>query len=216
MRISFIKLFFSLFNYCFLHLGTVGAVVGIASGVNSLMSDGGSSSGAASTASGLADPAQAYRSGWAGQFNKLLTAGPGGLADNAMFKSWSDASTQQLQRQMAAKGQTQSGQEQIALKNLDQSNMYNYWTSMLNPYMNLIGTPAGGATGYLQGLSTGGGLESGAWKSISQGLGGLSNIYGGSSGQDPSWYSSPSGYQSYSDGYYPSGGSNIDVGYRGE
>lgn len=178
-------------NFCTLSifgsiLSTVGSVVGIGSGLNSLFGGGGSSSGTAQTASQLADPAQSYRPGWASQLNNLLTGGPAGLTSNPMFQAMQTQSTDTLERQMAASGQTMSGQNKIDLHNLDNSNMLNYWYQMMNPYMNLIGTPAGGATGYLSGMNLGNQIGNQGWSSIAQGLGGLQNIYGSGS-SNTSW-----------------------------
>jgi regulatory protein YycI of two-component signal transduction system YycFG len=161
-------------------LTTVAAVVGIAGGLNSLSNSGGSSGGSsqqAQTASQLADPAQGYRPGWAGQLNTLLT-NPGSVASSPLLQDMQGFSNQQVERGMAATGQTQSGAEQTALQSQASSNYMSYYNSMVQNLMNLTGTPAGGATGYLQGSQQAQNTQNQGLSNIMGGLGGLSQIYG--------------------------------------
>jgi hypothetical protein len=162
-------------------LTVVAAGVGIVAGLSS-MGGGGSSGGSsqqAQTASQLADPAQGYRAGWAGQLNTLLT-NPGSISTSPLLTGMQDYSNQQVQRGMAATGQTQSGAEQTALQSQASSNYMSYYNNMVQNLSQLTGTPAGGATGYLQGSQQATNQQNQGMSNIMGGLGGLSQIYGNS------------------------------------
>lgn len=90
---SLFKLLFSFLDYCIPRLGSAGAIVGIASGVNSLMG-GGSTSGGNVAGGAYYDPYASYRGQAAGALNDLIYGKPGGGSKGTPL-SYADWSKQQ-------------------------------------------------------------------------------------------------------------------------
>jgi hypothetical protein len=189
-------------------LGSIAAVVGIASGVNSLMGGGGgsgSSGGAATTAA--ADPFSPYRANLASMYSGALQ--PGAKTDLTQLPGYSqyqsgvvDPALEASKRSAAASGMMRSGNEQIALQDTAQKGYYGFMTDYLNRLAQGSGAANNPATAVGMGLNA---TQSG-YQALGQGIGGLttlSNQFSGTnSGWNPAWGSSSNPvYQSGSDSF---------------
>ena len=175
-------------------LSMAGSVMGIASGVNSLMG-GGSSSGQGAT--NQANPLAPYQQGWAQQLNQLM-ANPSGVTNTPGYQFGMQQGQQQLQRGMAKTGQTQSGAEQIALQQYGQEYAGQQYQQQIS---NLANVATGNS---VAGQIAGSKATQGGWDALNQGMGGLKNIYGGGSNQGQT-----AGYQAM-------GGDAVQNAYSGD
>lgn len=165
------------------------SVVGITAGVNSLTGGaitkglGMGPSGAPNTSPGQstqADPYGQYRPGDAALLQKYYND-PSMINNDPGFQAQQNAGMQATQRGLAATGQTQSGNEQIALNNYGQSSFNSYRQQMINNLMGSSGAnsnPAGGVTAtngqnQLQYNQSSNGLSN-----IASGVGGLKGLFG--------------------------------------
>ena len=175
-------------------LGTIAAVTAIAGGVNSLtggsitkMFSGGESggSGVNSDAQKAADPFAPYRAQLGSMYSGALQ--PGASTDitkmpgSSQFKTGvMDPSMEATKRSMAASGQMQSGNEQIALEKIGQQGYYGF----MQDYMNRLATGSGASQSPLGGATFGANVQSGQDQAAMQGLGGImqgiGGLYGGS------------------------------------
>ena len=150
-------------------ISTVAAVVGIGAGLNSMFGSGrGSSQGATNTANPLAP----YQQGWAQQLNQLMS-NPSSVTNTPGYASAEQAGQQSLQRGMAGAGQTQSGQEQIALKNYGS----NFELNTYNQQVQQLGNLSTGNA--VSGQQAGQQVQGQGIGNLASGLGGLASIYGG-------------------------------------
>ena len=186
-------------------LGTIGSVIGIASGVDNLMG-GGSSSSASSSATQQAT-APWWLSGGGAQASEKLKGYMGGpSASMPGFEEFNKQSLDATGRKLSASGLHASGAEQSALNTQSQGNMMGYWQQMVGSLGSLAGlgfnpaagVQAGTGAGYLGAQNQQQGLTN-----VAGGLGQLRTIYGGSSAPN---YQADSSGQYGSAGYNPGGG----------
>lgn len=133
-------------------LSTIGSVVGIATGLNTLFGGGGgggsvSAGGATAAAQQVNDPFVKYRETLGGLYAGALTQG--GTQDitkapgYSQFKSGvMDPALEASKRSAAASGMMRSGNEQIALDKQAQQGYYGF----MQDYMNRLATGSGATT----------------------------------------------------------------------
>jgi hypothetical protein len=122
-------------------LSTIGSVVGIASGLNSIFGGGGGTSSSAQTA---VDPFAKYRGNLASMYSGMLQ--PGAKTDITKMPGYDqfqtgvmDPALEASKRTSAASGMLRSGNEQIALEKTAQQGYY----SFMQDYMNRLATGSG-------------------------------------------------------------------------
>lgn len=119
-----------------------------------------------------ADPFQQYRSNWAGQLNTAanaagnptstyqqanqglsnLLSNPSNVLNDPLYKAQSAQGLQTVNRQLAARGQTASGNELTALQDYGTSSANNYMSQLMNQYSG-ISNQSFAQAGQLSGLS---------------------------------------------------------------
>jgi hypothetical protein len=154
-------------------LETIGSVVGIASGLNSIFGGGGGG-GSGSQAQTAVDPFASYRGNLASMYSGMLQ--PGAKTDITKMPGYDqfqtgvmDPALEASKRTSAASGMLRSGNEQIALEKTAQQGYY----SFMQDYMNRLATGSG--AGY---APTQGGMSSIAQGNLNQqaqmqGIGGI-------------------------------------------
>jgi len=189
--------------------------VAVAAGVNSLtggaitnaigLTGGGSGGGTGSGSSGQYDPYAPYRAGDAAKMQELMNNPALAMSDPG-YAQQLQTGIQTTNRGMAASGQLQSGQEQIALNQVGQNTFGSYYQNKLANLMQTSGAsqnPA--AASYSQQLAKNaqlGQMNTGMGQ-IASGLGGIANIYN----------STPQ--TSAASNFYGGGISNTDLGGYG-
>lgn len=133
-------------------LSTIGSVVGIASGLNSIFGGGGSGSQAQTAV----DPFAPYRGNLAKMYSGMLQ--PGAKTDITTMPGYSqfqtgvmDPALEASKRTSAASGMMRSGNEQIALQNTAQQGYYGF----MQDYMNRLATGSGAGYAPTQGGMSG-------------------------------------------------------------
>jgi len=191
-------------------LETIGSVVGIASGLNSIFGGGGGSNQQAQTA---VDPFTSYRGKLGQMYSGYLTGGdqtditkmPG---FSQFQKGVMDPALEASKRTSAASGMLRSGNEQIALEKTAQQGYYGF----MQDYMNRLATGSGAgyapSQGGIAGINQGNLNQQAQMQGIGGILTGASQLYGGtgSIGGSPGWSNIPWG-----------GGAGVDssaVGYN--
>ena len=191
-------------------LGSIAAVMGIVGGINSLsgggvtkaLGGGGGGSGVSSDAQKAADPFSQYRPQLATQYADALKTGASTnitkMPGYSQFKTGvMDPSLEATKRSMAASGQMQSGNEQIALLNKSQQGYYGF----MQDYMNRLATGSGASQSPLGGATFGANIQSGQDQAMMQGLGGVmqgaAGLYRGSGTASSSTASSSYGMPSW-------------------
>jgi hypothetical protein len=173
-------------NYLTLHLGTIGSVVGIASGVSSIF--GGSDSGGGNTAGGgYYDPYAAERPQYFKGLQTLMGQGEGG--NQAAIKMVTNSPTymgrlqqgkRTLNAGLARTGQTESGAEKLALSNYGQDYFNQQYQNLYNQYSGLSkATDAPLSMANTNALNAS--QDQNAWKAIAGGVQGLSGVFNSSS-----------------------------------
>ena len=134
---------------------TLGGFGGLATGLNTLLSNGGVTPNQATV--NAADPFAPYRGDTAQQYAQALS--PGGTVNPAQMPGYSQFLTGVMnpaldatQRKMAATGQGQSGAEQIALQNVGQQGYYNFMADYMNRLASASGATQSPATAVQLGL----------------------------------------------------------------
>lgn len=193
-------------------LGVAASVVGIGSGLNSILG-GSSGGGGGSTSAGTYDPYGPYRGQAANTLQTLLQDPSQALAQPG-YQQMLQQGQQTVNRGMAAAGQLQSGQEQVALQNLGQQQFSSYYNNLLGQYMQLSGAsqqPANAALAQQQAANLAQNRGQQSLSNITGGLGGLSSVFGGNQGFGNSGMSSGmSG--SYTGNVYDSAGNLASSG----
>ena len=173
---------------------SVASYVAIAAGVNSLtgggvtkaLGGGGGGSGVSTDAQKAADPFSQYRPQLATQYADALKTGASTditkMPGYSQFKTGvMDPSLEATKRSMAASGQMQSGNEQIALQKQSQQGYYGF----MQDYMNRLATGSGASQSPLGGAQFGAGIQQGQDTAAMQGLQGtmqgVAGLYKGSS-----------------------------------
>jgi hypothetical protein len=208
------------------------SVVGITAGVNSLtggaitnaLGMGGGSKSGGNNVAGVAnqEPGQSTQADPYGQYRPADAAllqryynDPSMINSDPGFQAQQNMGMQATQRGLAATGQSQSGNEQIALNNYGQSSFNSYRQQMITNLMGSSGAitnPAGGVqatTGQNQ-------LQAGQFNNginnVAAGVGGLKGLFAGAGG-NTGGYGSGYGTQSTSvSGSYLGGGSDTTYG----
>ena len=182
-------------------LATVGAVVGIAGGINSLTGGGltsaiglGPKSPTGQQAQQAADPFAPYRGSLGAQYAAAMQ--PGATTDPTQLPGYSqwmsgvlNPAMQAVQGRNAAQGKSMSGNEQQDLMKVGQQGYYGFMTD----YMNRLAQGSGAANN--PAAAAGLGLQQGNQNQagVMQGLGGLVQGVQGLSGQggQPSYQTGP-------------------------
>ena len=135
-------------------LETIGSVVGIASGLNSIFGGGGGGSG--SQAQTAVDPFASYRGNLASMYSGMLQ--PGAKTDITKMPGYDqfqtgvmDPALEASKRTSAASGMLRSGNEQIALEKTAQQGYYGF----MQDYMNRLATGSGAGYAPTQGGMSG-------------------------------------------------------------
>lgn len=144
------------------------AAVGIGS---ALFGGKDSGSGQGTQAQAAANPLAPYQQEWASQLNTLMQD-PSSVTNTPGYKFGMDQGQQALQRGLAGTGQTQSGQEQIALQQYGQGYAGQQYQQQLG---NLSSLATGNA---IAGQQAGANQQQGQQTGLAQGVGALANIYG--------------------------------------
>ena len=125
-------------------LETIGSVVGIASGLNSIFGGGGGGTQVSGTAQQAVDPFASYRGNLASMYSGMLQ--PGAQTDITKMPGYSqfqtgvmDPALEASKRTSAASGMMRSGNEQIALQNTAQQG----YSGFMTDYMNRLATGSG-------------------------------------------------------------------------
>ena len=126
-------------------LETIGSVVGIASGLNSIFGGGGGAGGGSgSQAQTAVDPFASYRGNLASMYSGMLQ--PGAQTDITKMPGYDQFQTgvmnpalEASKRSSAASGMMRSGNEQIALQSTAQQGYYGF----MQDYMNRLATGSG-------------------------------------------------------------------------
>ena len=170
---------------------TIAAATVIAGGVNSLtgggitkMITGSSGSDAAQAQQKLADPFASHRAGLGDEYAKYLTQGntvdPTQMAGYSQFKSGVlDPSMEAAQRKLAASGQMQSGNEQIALQGIGQQSYYGFMTDYMNRLATASGATQNPSTAAGQGMMAGQSYDTQMMQGLGGTLQGIAGLYGG-------------------------------------
>jgi hypothetical protein len=195
-------------------VSTIGSVVGIATGANSLFGGGGSSGGGGGNVSqGTYDPYGPYRGQAASQLNQLMNNPSLAMAQPG-YQQQLQQGQEQSQRGAAATGMLQSGAEASALQSQGQNTFASYYNSQLANLMQLSGAsqaPAAAGLAQQQAASAAQARQYGAINQITSGLGGLA---GSSLFNSPNQTTSQNiaGYASSGDSYQQSFGSDTQFG----
>lgn len=188
-----------------LELGGAAAAVGVASGVSSLFGgdSGGGGGVSSSQAAQMADPFMRYRGQFGSQLVNLMND-PSSVKNLPGYQFAYNQGLQSLQRGMAATGQVQSGNEQIALQQYGEQFANQYFTDQFNRLALLSGAQwqsgTGAAQSALNASAYNQNLQNQGYSAIMQGMKGLSNTnwYSGGSGYSGGWSDYYSIYPSYS------------------
>jgi hypothetical protein len=185
-------------------MGPWGALAGGVAGGLGLFGDGGASAAAEAEKARQAQMMQMYqqqdpfsaggnRAQYVPMLNQYAMGGPASVASDPAYQRFNQKSMDDLTRQMSARGQTQSGAEQVSLMQNSQNNMMDYWGKMMSTYADLSGA-SGGRTNPYQGMT---GAEAGRMASDQNAnavegfgglMGGLYKIFGsGSGGGKQAW-----------------------------
>ena len=122
------------------------------------------------------------------QLNKLMEGGVGGLVNDSNYQAMQGAGIQAVQRQMAARGQSGSGQEMSAILKANFGIGMDYFNQQYKRLSALSGADAG-RTGAGQGMDPGLAYQmeregrADRMGSMGQGIGALSSIFGNSGGR---------------------------------
>lgn len=174
-------------------LTEVAATVAIAGGINSMsggaitnaITGGKNVTGAPNTSPGQstqADPYGQYRPGDSALLQKYYND-PSMINNDPGFQAQQNAGMQATQRGLAATGQSQSGNEQVALNNYGQSSFSNYRQQMIDNLMKSSGagySPAGGVQATTQQNQLQAGQFNNGTSAVASGLGGLKSLFSGS------------------------------------
>ena len=149
----------------------ISAGLGIINGINTLTNSGGSGGGGTTQA---ADPFAAYRGNLASLYSGALTQGattdPTKMPGYSQYKSGvMDPALDATKRSMAASGQMQSGNEQIALQNTAQQGYYGFMTD----YMNRLAQGSGAANNPAQAVGLGLQQQQAGYTALGQGIGAM-------------------------------------------
>jgi hypothetical protein len=166
---------------------TTASVVGIAVGVNSLTGGqlfGTGGKNAAAEQQRLADPFSSHRAEIGDEYAKYLKQGdtvdPTKMAGFSQFKSGVlDPSMEAAQRKLAASGQMQSGNEQIALQGVGQQGYYGFMTDYMNRLATASGANQNPSTGAGQGMMAGQNYDQQMMQGLGGTLQGIAGLYGG-------------------------------------
>jgi hypothetical protein len=194
-------------------LETIGSVVGIASGLNSIFGGGGSTSKSAKSAQTAVDPFASYRGKLASMYSNMLQAGD--KTDITKMPGYSqfqtgvmDPALEASKRSSAASGMLRSGNEQISLEKTAQQG----YSGFMTDYMNRLATGSGAGyaptQGGMSGIAQGNLNQQAQMQGIGGVLTGVNQLYGGTNsvGGSPGWSNIPWG-----------GGAGVDssaVGYN--
>ena len=155
-------------------LATIGSVVAIAGGLNSLFGGGGGGGGTSGAAQNAVDPFAPYRANLGAMYSGMLQ--PGAKTDITKMPGYSqfqtgvlDPALEASKRTAAASGMLRSGNEQLALDKTSQQGYYGF----MQDYMNRLATGSGAgyspATGGQAGILAGQAQQ----QAQMQGLGGI-------------------------------------------
>jgi len=196
--------------------GAPGAIIGGIAGGLGLFGDGGQEEARKAEAARQAQQMQMYqqqdpfsaggnRAQYVPMLNQYAMGGPSSVSSDPAYQRFNQKSMEDVSRKLSASGQTQSGQEQIALQQNSQNNMFDYWSKMMGTYADLSGANAGHTAPYQRTSGTDaynvdsrenanaiegfGGMMGGLY-SIFQGNNSLSNIFGD---KQPTQLSGPGG-----------------------
>jgi hypothetical protein len=123
---------------------------------------------------------------YSGALQPGATQDPTQMPGYSQFKSGVlDPSLEASKRSAAASGMMRSGNEQIALQDTAQKGYYGFMTDYLNRLAQGSGAANNPATAVGMGLNQ----TQAGYQALGQGVGGLANIYGSSSGGGTSAYS---------------------------
>ena len=191
-------------------LATIGSVVGIASGLNSIFGGGGSTSKSAQTA---VDPFASYRGNLASMYSGMLQ--PGAKTDITKMPGYDqfqtgvmDPALEASKRTSAASGMMRSGNEQIALQSTAQQGYYGF----MQDYMNRLATGSGAgyapSQGGIAGINQGNLNQQAQMQGIGGILTGAKQLQGGSDTSTVNSTGGAAGYGITADqyaGYYGGG-----------
>ena len=186
---------------------TIGAVVGIASGIKALTSSPGQAGSAAQQA---VDPFAPYRAKLGQMYSGMLQ--PGAQVDITKMPGYSqfktgvlDPSLEASKRSAAASGVMRSGNEQIALQDISQRGYYGFMTD----YLNRLATGSGAGYAPSEGGKAGLLAQQQTQQAQMQGIGAIlqggSDLYGKYGGGSPvgAGWTSGGGIDSSAVGYNP-------------
>ena len=195
-------------------LGDAAAGMAIGAGVGTATGMSGGNTTNPQAAAAQADPFAQYRPQYGAQIQDLMN-NPSSVQNLPGYQAQMNQGIQAVQRGDAAQGKSLSGQEQIDLQNLGQSQQSSYFNTYLQQLMNLSGAnqnPAAGWNAANQATQN----QTNAYGQIAGGLSNLSSIYGnsgvgggssgGSSGDSIVYTGGMNDYFNTSGGYSPTGG----------
>ena len=137
-------------------LATIGSVVAIAGGLNSLFGGGGGGGGTSGAAQNAVDPFAPYRANLGAMYSGMLQ--PGAKTDITKMPGYSqfqtgvlDPALEASKRTAAASGMLRSGNEQLALDKTSQQGYYGF----MQDYMNRLATGSGAGYAPTQGGMSG-------------------------------------------------------------
>ena len=199
----------------------VASAVGIASGVSGLLGGGDSGGGGGGGGSPPYDPFSGSRGQYATKLNDLMNGKPKDVNASVMNQPGYMGGLQAGQRGIAAglarTGQTQSGAEQIAYGNENQSYFQQSYQDLYNKYFQLSGagqSPASGANAGLNQQQFNAQQQQSNFSAIAQGAAGLSGLFGGNSNNGGS-SGRIDNYQPNNSSFYGSSGTGDASWYYG-
>lgn len=160
-------------------LSAAGSIIGIASGVNSIMSSPSPGPGPApasgTTAGGtIYDPFASYRPQFGGQLAGMMTPGTTFNTSDPSYQWRFGQGLEALNRTEAAKGMLGSGNRLIDLMNYGQGAGSTEYNAQFNRLASLAGVNQTMGSNYGSQMASN---QQGGWNSLAQGLGGLASSF---------------------------------------
>jgi len=156
---------------------TVSNLLGLGQSIYGLVSSP-SPSQAGQQAQQMVDPFSAYRPQYAAQLSNLMQ-NPSSVTSLPGYQFELGQGTQALERTLAAKGQQQSGQEQIALQQYGEGLAGKYYQQDLQNLMTLSGAGVAPTYGGTAGIAAANAAGANQAQNIGGLIGGLQNIFSG-------------------------------------
>ena len=175
---------YDIIKYFSFNLGSAAAVVGIASGINSIMSSPSPGAGPApasgTTAGGtIYDPFASYRPQFGGQLAGMMTPGTTFNTSDPSYQWRFGQGLEALNRTEAAKGMLGSGNRLVDLMNYGQGAGSTEYGAQFNRLASLAGVNQTSQSGYGSLMASN---QQGGWNSLAQGMAGAGSIVNGISG----------------------------------